>query len=217
MKKSHLAWLLGGALLVGSGGLMIACSSSDNTGNPSTGGGTDSGTGGHDGSTSGSDSGTGGQDSGGSSDAGTGSECGTTPALHPSDAGSIYCPFGPDGGAITCQNEACCISGKVGSAFPPSTCAMAGQCNFQADAGNTEIDCEQSADCPSGQVCCGGGPAPQQVQGCGYYQEKGMQYAKCAASCQAAEWQICSSNADCTGGKTCTPTKIKGAGIGFCM
>ena len=86
---------------------------------------------------------TGGERSGEDGSADAPSDC-VPPTLHPGNGMTIYCPFGPDGGAIRCLagQQQCCISGAVGAMYPPSTCAPlgAGNCMFQAMTGNTYID-----------------------------------------------------------------------------
>jgi hypothetical protein len=223
MKKSHIALFLGGALLVASGAMMAACSSSsDNTGNPSGGG--DSGTTGHDGSTTGNDSGGTGNDSGGTGNDGGTADCGSTPTLHPSDAGAIFCAYAPnDGGPLTCATGTqCCIGGKVGSGFAAEDCVTFGNaCDNPADGG-LPVQCEQTSDCTANGkagACCMRGSTPQQVAGCGYYKASGGTGVFCAGAnaCAAGEVQICSSNADCPNGQTCTPMKWKILQLGFCM
>src|SRR5450432_1767031 len=107
MKKQHLAFVLGGFAMALSGLVINACSSDDtgvtdaggkdatagDTGKADTGGGNDSGL---------TDTGTG--------DGGT-LDCGSTPILHPIEAGTMLCGYLPDGGpAFDCTTgQQCCL------------------------------------------------------------------------------------------------------------
>jgi len=225
MKISTLGLFLGGALLVSGAGIAVtACSSDSGTGNPTT--NPDSSTG-NDGSSH--NDGQAQQDTGmmgddGGSDTGTGAECGTTPTVHPSDGGpgAIYCPFGPDGGAIHCNpaSETCCINPKVNGTFPPSTCSAT--CPYSDAGGATDLHCQDSISCSAngkGNICCGSGPLPTLDTACGYYNEKGLKAGNCeqGPSCAAGEFQLCGGQNDCPTGKTCTAFKAKGMQLGFCM
>ena len=225
MKISTMALFFGGALVLSSAGVgLAACSSDSGTGTPT--GGNDSGgnadsTSHTDGAMQGDTGMTG--DTGMMGDGGTGAECGTTPSLHPSDGGpgSVYCPFGPDGGSIHCDpgaNQICCINPKVNGAFPPSTCSTT--CPYADAGGATNLECEDKITCTAnnkGAVCCGSGPMPALDTACGYYSEKGLKGGACAATCAANEFELCATSAECSGGKTCTPFKAKGMQLGYCM
>jgi hypothetical protein len=226
MKISTLGLFLGGALLVSGAGIAVtACSSDSGTGNPTT---NPDGSTGQDGSSHNDGStqmDTGGQmDTGSGDDGGMGTECGTTPSLHASDGGpgSIYCPFGPDGGAIHCSpgTEKCCISPKVNGQYPPSSCAST--CPYDA-GGHTDLACEDSISCSGnnlGSICCAKGATPATVAGCGYFNESpGMSQATCeqGPDCASGEFQLCGAPSECPSGKTCTPFKVKGLQLGFCM
>ena len=229
MKNSQLAWLLGGALVLSSGGLGVAaCSSSSGSGNPS--GGNDSGTG-SDGTGGGNDTGTGndtgngGNDTGPVGDGGPGNDCGSTPSLHPGDGGSIYCPFGPDGSALHCAaaTQECCIGGKIGTnQFAESNCETWGTaCTNPADGGR-QLECGEALDCTGnnhGTTCCATGALPAIKAGCGYYAESpGLKGSTCsAAACAAGQFQMCATDAECGAGKTCTPFKTLGMQLGFCQ
>lgn len=157
-------------------------------------------------------------------------ECGSTPSLHPDDAGTIYCGFG-DGGGLDClTGQQCCLGGKVGNTFQPEDCVTwGGTCDNPApDSGTSNpipIECEQTSDCTANgktaNVCClQGATAPAQVAGCGYYKSTQGTAISCeTATCSGAgDIQICSSNADCPVTKpTCTPMKWKILQLGFCM
>ena len=230
MKLSNVAFVLGGlvsmaAAVVGSG----ACSSSSSSGSqPDSGTATDSSVGGGDTAMP-------------SADADVDAGCGDNPALHPNTpGGGVYCPFGAaaDGGDLTLYCGAdggaanvCCIGGEnANSTYPPSICS-AGTCTFTATSGNTQVQCEDPAtDCPAGNVCCGSASKSHTIEqktGCTYDDLSDWVYTKCekGTACAATstapgtgpEFQLCTSNAECGGGKTCTPFKAKGIDMGYCM
>jgi hypothetical protein len=158
--------------------------------------------------------------------------------LHPSKkAGDLYCPFGPekDGGdTIYCGSAndsggACCVSGEVGDAYPPSFCAQSGAtCAFAASTGNTQIQCEDPAtDCPSGQSCCAFGghlePDKNFTTGltCPWQKYADWVGTACATSCASldggAALTLCTSDTECGSGKTCVAFEAKGIDLGYCM
>ena len=232
MRVSKLACLVG-SFLAGVAGFSAAACSSSSTPTPTV----DSGSPAGDTGSSATDTGSSTTDTGSApppSDGGTESSCGNTPSLHPSTAGEgLYCPFGaaPDGGSLTLYcgadggaDNLCCVSGEVGSSYPPSFCAK-GSCTFTATTGITQIACEDPAtDCPSGNVCCGaatGGKVISLDPGCTYDKLSDWAYTRCATSCGtneagAVEFELCATNAECSGGKTCTPFKAKGLDLGYC-
>ena len=164
-------------------------------------------------------------------DTGT-ADCGSIPTLHPTDAGSIFCGYPADGGSsFSCTTGTqCCLGGPNGQNFYPEDCVTWGaNCDNPGDDGGAiPIPCEQSADCTAngatGDVCClQGAAAPTAVQGCGYYKATGGKQIACetpsdAGACTGSgEIQICSSDADCPSGHTCTPMKWKLYQLGFCL
>ena len=231
MKFSKLACLVGCFVAGAVGFGAAACSSSSSGG----GSGGDSGTAASDtGTGTTTDTGTGsGGDTGtttGGGDAGADAAC-ETKSLHPGEAdGDIYCPFAvaADGGEATLYcgaggtaTKLCCVSGEVGSSYPPSVCGAT--CAFEADAGNTTIQCEDPAtDCPSGNVCCGaatGGKLPLPYETCAYDKLSDWSYTKCeqgTACTGTGEFQLCTATAECPSGKTCTVFTAKGLDLGFC-
>jgi hypothetical protein len=207
------------AVGVVAGGAFVACSSSSSDNGQQT---TDSGV--HPG-----DTGTGGGDTGTVTDSGTvndtgssggdtgpgGTDCGSDPSLHPSEAGvGPYCPgFSPDGGtgSGSCTGGQTCCEQPKGT---PSTCASS-PAGCTVSDGGTVWECDQTNMCTTG-VCCGYG-APALRSGCTYDEvfppNKG---SHCAASCAADEYQICEGPGECPTGKTCTPMKTAGKQIGYC-
>jgi hypothetical protein len=228
--KKQVAWILGGAWIVGMGVVasMSACSG-DTTTNDA----------GPKDSTAPKDQATNDvvqQDQnsgdGGPGDSGN-AECGTTPTLHTSEAGAIFCGFPADGGAsFSCTTGMqCCLGGKLGQNFLPEDCeTWGGACdNPPPDAAipGSPIECNQNADCTangkSGDVCClQGASAPAIVQGCGYYKSAQGTAVTCETAANgactgASDIQICEQTSDCPSGKTCTPMKWKIYQLGFCM
>lgn len=231
MNKNRIAFIAFGGLLVGAGAVgAAACSSDTTTGTPtptvdgskSDGGGT-----GDDGSTT--DDGSVKKDGGGGE---AGKDCGSAPTLHPSpDAGGIYCPFqadaGPDGGSRYCpptSGEHCCMYPQA--ANKPSTCNTSAQaCDIEADAGGADFGCDEPADCPSNQKCCLSAPGTVQKDPVCYNFGSRIKGSHCAANCPTDEFQVCSSQADCTGvttpaasgGTNCTAFSTKAKEIGACL
>jgi hypothetical protein len=235
MKTSTLALVLGSAITIAGSGLAVtACSSSSspekNPGNDaSSGGDTGSSSGG-----SGSSSGSSGSSSGAAVD------CGTTPAIHQDEAGTIYCGFGAgDAGELYCPTgQECCVGGGEGQdMFAPQVCQnFATTCTNGGgpDAGTNEqpipIQCAQVTDCTTNGVtsataCCLQGAKSSTVAGCGYpkYSDgtaiicEGDAGGSTATACAAGEVQVCSSQADCPANTTCTAGKWKILQLGFCM
>ncbi len=160
-------------------------------------------------------------DSGGPGDAGSGdaaNECGMAAKLHPpTPDGGIYCPFSAaDGGKnVYCtETQTCC---ETPSGTSPSTC-VAGKTDTCPVAKSTAWQCEDPADCPSGQKCCAhsgdAGAVTVQADVCGPYLSK-FSGTRCASACSAGELVVCEEQAACPTG-TCTAVKPKGNDIGVC-
>jgi hypothetical protein len=224
--KKQIAWIFGGAtvLCMGMVASLNACSNNN--------GGTDGGTKDAALDTKGDvstnpDSGPG--DAG--SDVVTTADCGSIPTLHPTEAGTIFCGYPPDGGpsfSCTTGNQ-CCLGGHIsGNQYAPEKCVgFDTVCDNPAPDGGSPIQCGQNSDCTAnnkaGDVCClQGAGAPAQVAGCSYYKSQGGNAIMCetpsnGACTGATDIQICSSDADCPSGKTCTPMKWKLYQMGFCL
>lgn len=217
--KNRMAWILGGGAAVGMAMIAMslgACSSGGGTG-------TDAG---KDVTTADTGKADTGSDTGTTPDTGiqdAGADCKTVPSSFPfsTDAGP-FCPYvaSADGGTTfaDCANgEHCCVYKQ--STNLPSTCnAGATACTPGLDAGTTDFECEETNDCTGGNVCCLTAPGfLAQDQGCtAYHYVSSMKGTTCMASC-GSQPQICGSNADCTGGKTCQPVNTKGIWIGACQ
>src|SRR5438874_2303634 len=111
MRIRTMAWFVGGVFAVALSGVgAVACSSDTGSGTPSTtpekdattkdtgSSNTDGGTGGNDTGTNDNPDTSTGDDSSTPVDGGGAADCGSTPTLHVSDGGRIFCPFG-EGGA----------------------------------------------------------------------------------------------------------------------
>ena len=226
--KKQIAWIFGGLSVacVGMVASLSACSGDDST--TTDGGGKDSTAD----TTTGPDTGT---DS--ATDAGNDVstvDCGSTPTLHTSEAGTIFCGYPADGGSsFSCTSgNQCCLGGKNGNTFLPEDCVTwGGACDNPApDSGTLNavpIECNQNADCEAngqgGSACClQGAGAPAVVAGCGYYKSQGGTAVACeatdAGACNGSgEIRICAQQSDCPQGKTCTPMKWKLYQLGFCL
>lgn len=233
MKFRTMAWFVAGAVTVASSGIgAVACSSDSGSGNPtttpekdattakdtgstadtSTGGNSDTGTnpGDDDSSTPGSDSSAPGDDAG--------ADCGSTPTLHVSDGGKIFCPFGEGGAPHDCPSGGtCCLPNSVNGTFPDSVCNPSGGCT-----GKT-IACEATEDClGGGKVCCYSGGQPKLVQGCGYLKATNLNYTRCeqdtcATTDAGAELKVCTRDDECATGTHCVPFKTTGLQLGICQ
>jgi hypothetical protein len=163
---------------------------------------------------------------------GSGGTCGSTPTLHEDPPGSIYCNYGPDGGDLSCSGgRECCLGGATGpSTFAADVCEGVGSgCpnGGLVDAGGSPgipVECNQVADCTangnSGAVACclQNATTPSVAAGCTYPRATLGSGIVCEDSpCAGGESTICSSQADCPAGKTCTPGKWKIFEVGFCL
>jgi hypothetical protein len=119
--------------------------------------------------------------------------------------------------------------------FAPQECANYGATCTNgggAEAGTNEqpigIECAQVADCTangkSASACCLQGAKSSTVAGCSYPKYSDGTGIVCegttgtsATACASGEVQVCSSQADCPSGTTCTPGKWKILQLGFCM
>lgn len=212
--KKQLAWILGGASIVGLGMVasLNACSGDTATNDA----GKDVTT--KDQSTN--DVVTQDQNAGDTGPQDAGADCKTPSGPFTTDAGP-FCPFqvAPDGGTLfsDCPNgDHCCVSG---STSVPSTC-QATACVFTTDAStNSDFQCNESNDCPGNQVCCeNAGSEVLQDPGCTSYWFVSKQHGTtCMNSCPSGQAQICGSSSDCKNGGTCVPVNTKAMWLGACQ
>ena len=172
-------------------------------------------------------------------DSGTIADCGSTPTLHVDEAGSIFCGF--TDAALDCvTGQECCLGGYLvdSGTFAGQQCATTGAtCPngvFGSDAAAPPIPimCAQISDCKANGVanavacCLQGATAPADEPTCTYPKatlgtavvcESNDAGGNAAGSCAAGEVQICSSQADCPTGTTCTAGKWKILQVGFCL
>ncbi len=172
--------------------------------------------------------GTGGSSGGGGPpDAGAG--CGAPPSLQPQQGGTIFCGASSAGVALLCDSqEECCLGGTLGAGqYAPEECAPLGA-TCTNGTGPIAIACNQIADCRqdglASTACCLQGAHETTVAGCGYPKFSGGTAIACEGSgggsptsCAAGETQVCSSQADCPTGTTCTAGKWKIYQLGFCL
>jgi hypothetical protein len=226
MNIRTICWVLGATCLTTGSGLAISACSSTPAASP--GGSVDSGSSPDpDTGSPAVDTGVADPDAGG----GGGSDCGSTPYLHPGDGGSLYCPFGPDGSAIDCPTGStiCCIGGEISRGnYAVSQCGTVGQTcpNPLPDGGKypaRPVECEEANDCVGDagpRVCCATGGTPAMDTACGYFKESpGFTATTCTpgASCPAGQYQMCAHNTECTGGQSCAAFKALGIQLGFCQ
>ncbi len=181
-----------------------------------------------------------------SSGSSSGSTC-KDPTVHaPSAGGTVFCGDGADGGDLYCSTgNLCCLGGETASSsggFAADECNAIGT-TCSNGTSPIPISCLQVADCTAngqfGAACClqGGSNSgvPAAISGCDATDLKlsdgtavvcesgsadagaGDAAALPVPSCAAGETQICSSQADCPTGKTCTAMHWKTYEIGFCM
>jgi hypothetical protein len=146
-----------------------------------------------------------------SGDTGADAGCKAPGTLHPpkAGAGDFYCPFvAPAKTFCKDQTEHCCEPSTGSASCQPIGTACA--------TGDTDWQCDDPSECPSGQKCCGIGKLVINADpACANYASK-FKGTHCAASCDAAaEIEMCTSNAECSTG-TCTPFTTKGSQVGGC-
>jgi hypothetical protein len=143
-------------------------------------------------------------------------DCGTAPTLHPTPSAGVFCPFQANDASVSCPTtpgEHCCIYPKA--ANKPATCNTLIQgCDSEIDAGGSDFECDEPADCIGGQVCCMDGKALKDPA-C-YYFGSLVRTTKCRAACNTGELTVCSAQAQCATG-TCTPMDTKGKELGVCL
>ncbi len=153
---------------------------------------------------------------------GAGGGCSMPSTLHPpmqGDTLTIYCPFSGTPN-INCDPATThCCEPKMGMA----TCDP----NAQAcPAGGMDWQCQDpKADCkdPAKPVCCATGASfGQGAPGCANFASK-MTKTECVAASACApdammkNLTMCTDDTECPMGKTCTPFKKAGAGVGACQ
>jgi hypothetical protein len=180
-----------------------------------------------------------GEDADAGPEGGTVVDCGSTPTLHVDEAGAIYCGF-TDAGLGCPTGQECCLGGFLvdSGTFEAQQCAAFGAtCTngvYGSDAAAPPIPimCGQIADCKANGLieavacCLQGATAPAAPPTCTYPKatlgtavvcESSDAGATGPAACATGEVQICSSQADCPTGTTCTPGKWKILEVGFCL
>lgn len=155
---------------------------------------------------------------GGGPDGTTTDDAGGSDAVTPDDGGSDATPTGcvPIDGGLPCDpghvacGAATCDTSKQVCCFADggakATCTTprptdGGKPPANACVG-TEAFCDEAADCPAGQVCCG------------FVGSTGGFATSCATSCGTG-LQFCHGNAECVSG-TCTAQQCRGETIETC-
>ncbi len=141
----------------------------------------------------------------------------------------IPCSMG-DGGPLCASGMVCCMpglnagalgglgAGAGGGGLGNLTSAFMPSC--EATCSGSTVQCNDSSNCPSGQVCCAGAPTPDGgaeagaaaggFPGLGALASLGM--TTCQTSCMPGQQQQCSSSSECTDGQTCQAPNFGGAG-----
>ncbi len=214
MNNKTIAWVFFGGSLVMSAALGVVACSSDSNVNVVPG---------PDGSVK--DTG-GGQDTSSNADTspppndGGSAECGKAPTFHQTPDAGPFCPFqqAADGGALfgDCNpvGSHCCIYSQK-SGLPSSCNASNSACTV--DAGATDFQCEETADCVgNNQVCCLSGSLAKDPS-CGTYFGSKVNGTTCRSACMQGEVQICdNAQSTCPMGQTCQPFKTKAVEMGGC-
>lgn len=241
-KVRKLAWVLGGLSVIGATSLIaVACTTNGDDAPP----GTDSGTRADTRPTATTDGNTTNPDGGPpvDEDSGTAPDCGFVPRLRspfPPDAGpdaapNFFCPFGDGGTGSTtdkryCGGEQTCCSGQGGGgAFDTTFCtaAKADMCGSGNNGARVRWECGSSETCGGGQKCCipgtdAGPPAvdTEKVGGktCPPEYQRGFYIGGtiCRNDCASGELQVCTKDADCTGGKKCVAFTTNNRDLGYC-
>lgn len=233
MQHARLALVITGTLVLGTAGVLVACSSDDGASplptytpgpndNKNTSGGTsgDQGTGDDD------------DDVDAGKDAGKPVDC-KDPQTARSNPG-VYCRknadgVDKDGYCSDSDKPVCCSDGKPGAGgdFLPGKCiATDGDCGYPKDTvGTRQWECTKSAHCgDNGPACCviageGGNPLVQKDQ-CGErFNNSDIKFvggSRCQPSCNTNELQLCAKDKDCAGGKTCKFINIASRFAGVC-
>lgn len=137
-----------------------------------------------------------------------------TPTLHFHATAGVFCPFaGPMGAPVTCAaTEECCE--------PPVASGIASNCQTGgtscATIGSAVWGCEETLDCTGGKICCAAGTVALDPV-CGFMRSATLAASACATLCGGGEVHLCASQAECPGGTTCTPFKVKGLELGACL
>jgi hypothetical protein len=144
-------------------------------------------------------------------------DCGAAPTLHPTPSAGVFCPFQATDAGPNCAatpGEHCCIYPKAAS--KPATCnTLAQGCDVDIDAGGSDFECDEPADCVGGQICCMDGKAVKDPA-C-YYFGSLVRQTKCrAGGCNTGELTVCSAQSQCATG-TCTALDTKGKELGVCL
>ncbi len=144
-------------------------------------------------------------------------DCGTvSPQVFTSALGP-FCPFQAGNVFNNCAvGEHCCEYAE--EAGVPSTCSAGPTACGVEIATGFDWRCDETNDCPGGQVCCFAGAITPHLQCAGQYSAPaGTHSTACRiATCAAGETRTCGTQADCPAGTTCTAMRLRGKHFGFC-
>lgn len=143
-------------------------------------------------------------------------DCGPPGQVFTSPLGP-FCPFQAGGTFSNCAvGEHCCQYAEVSAT--PSTCSAGPTACAVAITTGFDWRCDETNDCPGGQICCFAGIITPHPQCSGLYSASPNVHATACrpAACAAGETRTCGSTADCPAGQTCTGMRLRGKHFGFC-
>jgi hypothetical protein len=153
----------------------------------------------------------------GGADAAASEDCGAIETqLFTSPLGP-FCPFQAGNAFSNCAvGEHCCEYAEQDGV--PSTCSAGPTACGVAITTGFDWRCDESNDCPGGQVCCFAGAITPHPTCAGRYSASPLTHATACrpAACAPGETRTCGSQSDCPAATTCTPMRLRGKHFGFC-
>jgi hypothetical protein len=143
-------------------------------------------------------------------------DCGV-PGQFFTSAQGPFCPFQSGDVFSNCAvGEHCCEYAEAANI--PSTCSAGATACAVEIATGFDWRCDETNDCPGGQVCCFASPVTPHPQCIGQYSGSPDAHSTACriGACAAGETRTCGSQADCPLGTTCTGMRFRGKHFGFC-
>jgi len=128
-----------------------------------------------------------------------------------------YCPFQAGSVFSNCQLGEHCCEYAEGDGIP-STCSAGATACGVAIATGFDWRCDESNDCPGGQVCCFGGTIAPRLECPGQFAASVNAHGSAcrAGTCAVGEMRMCSSSGECAAGQLCLPIRVRGKHFEFC-